>query len=120
MTPDVLHALIPMVATVATLGMPVLIVFVVAHFRFKNKELQADIEARKHLSERDRAYLEARIDRIEQVLLGQGRAQPSQFAAQEPLQGVPNPIGPRSQLANPGLFEPPPAQGEALPATGKR
>lgn len=101
MDPDLVKTLIPIVAIVSVFGFPVLVTWVVQHYRFKHKELQADLEARKALGERDRAYLEARIDRLEQALLRvAGLAPPADKQAQG------------GALPDPGLFEPPPAAGD--------
>ncbi len=74
MNPELVEQLIPIVAIVMTLGLPVGIVFVVKHFGFKHRELEAELEARKMISERDRAELERRIERLETVVMG-ARAQ---------------------------------------------
>lgn len=70
MDADALSQLIPMVAILATFGMPVGITFVVKHFKYKHRELEAELEARKMLSDRDRAELEKRIERLESVVMG--------------------------------------------------
>ena len=125
LAPAVLKEIIPMVAIAITFGFPVLIVFVIQHFKFKNRELQAELESRRLLGERDRAYLESRIERLEQVVMSQaGRgygAPPLAMSQQAPV--PPNPVGPLQgpMLANPGLFEPPPVpEGPQTAPGGKR
>ncbi len=93
MDADALSQLIPIVAILATFGMPVGIVFVVKHFKFKHLELEAELEARKLLSERDRTELEKRIERLESVVMG-ARAV-----------AVPAPLMPASSSS--ALYEPP-------------
>ncbi len=73
MDPKIIAEIVPAIAIVFTFGMPVAIVFVVNHFKYKNRELEAELEARRLLSERDKAELSARIERLENVLLGGAR-----------------------------------------------
>jgi hypothetical protein len=80
--PRVVAEIVPVIALIATFGMPVAIVFVVKHFKFKSRELEAEIEVRRMLSDRDKAELAARIERLENVLLGGARA-PAQGALQQ-------------------------------------
>ena len=68
-----MDAIIPAIAMLTTFGMPVAIIFVVQHFKYKNKELEAELEARRLLSDRDKAELSARVERLENVLLGGAR-----------------------------------------------
>jgi hypothetical protein len=69
---DMLGALVPIVSTIAGIGMPIAIVFIVMHFRFRHRELAADLEARKLWSEKERALLEARVARLENALFQRG------------------------------------------------
>jgi len=78
--PKIITEIVPVFAIAFTFGMPVAIVFVVNHFKYKNRELEAELEARRLLSERDKAELSARIERLENVLLGGAR---QQVAAQQ-------------------------------------
>ena len=89
MDPRVVAEIVPVIALLATFGMPVAIVFVVNHFKYKNRELAAELEARRMLSERDKAELSARIERLENVLLG-ARAQ--QLAPLQAPAALPEPI----------------------------
>jgi hypothetical protein len=66
----ILEQIQPIIAVLAVFGMPVGIVFVVKRFKFKHRELEAELEARKMISERDRAELEKRIERLESVVMG--------------------------------------------------
>jgi hypothetical protein len=80
---EIVAELIPAVAMVMLFGMPVAIVWTVHHFRFRKRELEAELEARRMLGERDKAELSARIERLESVLLGQ---------AGQARQQVPEPV----------------------------
>ena len=82
MDPKVIAEIVPVFAIAFTFGMPVAIVFVINHFKYKNRELEAELEARRLLSERDKTELSARIERLENVLLGGARpvAQPQMGA----------------------------------------
>ncbi len=95
MDSNVIGELIPIVAILATFGCPVGIVFVLKHFAFKHRELEAELEARKMLSNRDRAELEKRIERLESVVMGARVA------------GAVAPLAPAS--ASSALYEPPPS-----------
>ncbi|HEY2030154.1 MAG TPA: hypothetical protein VGH20_13200 [Myxococcales bacterium] len=59
------EALIPIVAILATFGCPVAMIFVFKWFKLKDRELQLDSELRKDAS----AALEARVQRLESILL---------------------------------------------------
>jgi hypothetical protein len=87
-----------MVATLVVFGMPVAIVFVVKHFSFKHRELEAELEARRMLGETQAARLEARLERVEAALISQ-----SGHGMQEP-RGI-----------NPALAEAPPHEGASEP-----
>ena len=99
---------------IATFGMPVAIVYVVKYFKFRHRELEAELEARRMVSERDKVQLEARIERLESVLLA--GAQISR--AQQPQLAPPVP----QQRPLPELYQPPPLPEGAGPpgAPGKR
>jgi hypothetical protein len=86
--PKVIAELIPGIAMLAVFGMPVAIVFVRSHFKYKNRELDAELEARRMLSERDKSELLARIERLENVLLG-GARPAAQAAAPLPAVAAP-------------------------------
>lgn len=105
--------LIPVVAILTTFGMPVAIVYVVKYFKYRHRELEAELEARRMLSERDKAQLEVRIERLESVLLAGARAP-------LPQQQLAPPVA--QQQPVPELYEPPPLpEGAWLPGTpGKR
>lgn len=136
--PALFKELIPIVSIIAAVGAPVLIVFVVQHFKLRNRELQAEVESRRLLGERDKAYLESRIERLEQILMSQGgrgpwapqQLSPPDATASAPAllaagtgQIPPSPSGPvegRPTLANPGLFEPPPVPADAPAAPGRK
>lgn len=62
---QLIEALIPITAIVCTFGCPVALVFVFKWFNLRNRELQADAEARREMS----GALEARMQRLESVLL---------------------------------------------------
>jgi hypothetical protein len=59
------HAIIPIVALLVTFGMPVAIVYVIKHFRFKERELslEAGLDAEEKYQK-----LEAKLDRVEKML----------------------------------------------------
>lgn len=65
MDAHVLQMLIPIVAILSTFGFPVAIIFVFKWFKLKDRELQLDSELRKDAS----AALEARVQRLESILL---------------------------------------------------
>jgi hypothetical protein len=65
---SLIGALIPVIATLAALGMPVAIVFIVKHFTLRHRELDAEIEARRFWNESERAQFQARIERLESAL----------------------------------------------------
>ena len=90
MDPKVIAEIVPVIALIATFGMPVAIVFVVNHFKYKNRELEAELEARRLLSERDKTELLARIERLENVLLGGAR--PAAQVAQQGPAALPAPL----------------------------
>jgi hypothetical protein len=91
---------IPMVAIVMTIGLPIGIVFITKYFAFRHRELDAELEARKMLSNRDRVELEKRIERLESVVMG-ARVQAAELYApppslpNEPIAGA---VKPREQL----------------------
>ncbi len=70
MDPNIIGNFIPIIAILAVFGCPVGCLFVLKHFSFKHRELEAELEARKLLSARDRAELEKRIERLESVVMG--------------------------------------------------
>jgi hypothetical protein len=96
MDSELIHQFVPIVAIIMTFGLPVGIVFVTKYFAFKHRELEAELEARKMLSERDRVELEKRIERLESVVMGVRVQQ----------QGIPSLLPPHSTSA---LHEPPPS-----------
>jgi hypothetical protein len=74
MGPDaaVLESLVPLVAIAASLGMPVAIVFIHKYFKLRNRELEAEIEARRAWTVKERSLFEARVDRLEAALFERG------------------------------------------------
>jgi hypothetical protein len=86
--PTVIRGLEGPLAIVCTFGMPALIVFLVQHFKYRNRELEAELEARRMLNDRDKAELSARIERLENVILGGARV-PAQVA---PPAALPSPL----------------------------
>lgn len=70
--PAVLEAMIPLVGILASLGLPVALLYTYKHFKLRNRELDAEIEARRYWSESERARFEARVDRLESALLQRG------------------------------------------------
>jgi hypothetical protein len=68
MTSDMIGALIPIVAVLATFGFPVAIVFVLKYFKLKERELAIDVEARQKAQQQQFA-IEERVRRLEDVLL---------------------------------------------------
>ena len=94
MDQSVIQSLMPAVAMVATFGMPVAIVFIVKHFKYRDRELEAELEARRMLSERDKAQLEARIERLENALFAR-------------LPAATAPVAPQVE-GRESLYEPPP------------
>jgi hypothetical protein len=91
-------AMTPVIATLVTLGMPVALVFIVKHFAFRHRELDAEIEARKFWNESERAQFQARIERLESALFQ--RASPS--------------------LSDRSLLESPAAEGTPRQIAGRR
>jgi hypothetical protein len=75
----ILEQLIPIVGMLVVFGMPVAIVFVAKHFSFKRRELEAELEVRKMLSDAQAARLEVRLERVEAALIAR-----SGQAMQEP------------------------------------
>ena len=65
MNAEVLQMMIPIVAILATFGCPVALVFVFKWFKLRDRELQLDAELRKDAN----AALEARVQRLESILL---------------------------------------------------
>ncbi|MBS2021649.1 MAG: hypothetical protein JST92_04520 [Deltaproteobacteria bacterium] len=113
MDPKVVGELIPIVGMISVFSVPVLIVYFTQYFKFKNRELDAELASRKMLSERDREYLEARIERIEQVLMRAPASAPLPVQVANP--GMQSP----AMLQNPGLFEPPPVPEHVEPGMGQ-
>jgi hypothetical protein len=68
MTSDMIGALIPIVAVLATFGFPVAIVFVLKYFKLKERELAIDVEARQKAQQQQFA-IEERVRRLEDVLV---------------------------------------------------
>ena len=68
MTSDLIGALIPIVAVLATFGFPVAIVFVIKYFKLKERELALDVEARQK-SQQQQFAIEERVRRLEDVLV---------------------------------------------------
>ena len=65
MTAGMVEAIVPVVALIATFGFPVAMVFVWKWFKFKDKELQADLEIRRTAG----IALESRVQRLESIIL---------------------------------------------------
>ena len=65
MNTAMLELLIPIIAILATFGFPVALVFVWKWFKLKDKELQLDAEMRRTSGQ----ALEARVQRLESVIL---------------------------------------------------
>jgi len=107
MTPALLEPLVTMVAILSCLGLPLGIVFTVKHFTFKHRELEAELEARKLLSTRDRAELEKRIERLESVVMNAAASRPPALEANARFAQVAGPATPGAPL-NPDLFSAPP------------
>jgi hypothetical protein len=74
MGPDaaVLESLVPLVGIAASLGMPVAIFFIHKYFKLRNRELDAEIEARRAWTEKERSLFEARVDSLEAALFERG------------------------------------------------
>lgn len=70
----IIESFVPVVAMLATFGMPVAIVFIVKHFKIRNRELDAEIEARRFWNEKERAQFQARVERLENALFQRGSA----------------------------------------------
>jgi hypothetical protein len=68
MNSQMLEALIPIVAVLATFGFPVAIVFVLKYFKLKERELAIDVEARQKTQQQQFA-IEERVRRLEEVLI---------------------------------------------------
>jgi hypothetical protein len=68
MNADIIGALIPIVAVLATFGFPVAIVFVLKYFKLKERELNLEVEGRQKSQEQQFA-IEERVRRLEEVLL---------------------------------------------------
>ncbi len=111
-----LEHVVSMVAIVMTMGMPIGITFVVKHFKYKHREFDAELEARKLLSERDRVELEKRIERLETIVMSGARP-----PAAEPGARFTNVAGPALGAArsDADLFSSPPDRPgtETAPAT---
>ena len=105
MDPDIVGQLIPLVAIVSTFGMPVGIVFLVKHFKYKQLELDAELQARKLISERDRAELEKRIERLESVIMGANSRPPLESNAR--FTNVAGPVAVQAAPERAGLYEAP-------------
>ena len=65
MTQAMLESLIPIIAILATFGSPVAVLFVWKWFKFKDKELLADLEIRRSAG----IALESRVQRLESIIL---------------------------------------------------
>ncbi len=89
MGPDaaVLESLVPLVGILASLGMPVAIVFIYKYFKLRNRELDAEVEARRAWTEKERSLFEARVDRLEAALFLRG-APATRSLLQEPLESA--------------------------------
>jgi hypothetical protein len=105
MDPAFINNLIPIIAILATFGTPVAIVFAIKHFKYKHRELEAELEERKLISSNDRLELEKRIERLESVIMG-ARAP----AVSAPPQAL-------SPARDPALYEAPPSETATAPAT---
>jgi hypothetical protein len=96
--PKIIQALIPIISVLATFGMPVAIVFIVKHFKLRNRELEAEIEARKFWNESERAQFQSRIERLESALFQRAIA----------------------PMPDRGLLEGPPGEEASRQMTGRR
>ena len=65
MTNDMLQALIPIIAILATFGFPVALIFVWKWFKLKDRELQMDSELRRTAGN----ALESRVQRLESIIM---------------------------------------------------
>jgi hypothetical protein len=97
--PATLAILLSKLVPIASVLMPVGIVFIVMHFRMRQKELDAELETRRLFSKQDRVELEARIARLEAVLLAASRVAP---------------------VASPELYEAPPLADQPVGAPAGR
>lgn len=70
--PAVLEQMIPLVGILASLGLPVALLYIYKYFKLRNRELDAEIESRRFWSETERARFEARVDRLETALFQRG------------------------------------------------
>ena len=68
MNSQMVEALIPIVAVLATFGFPVAIVFLLKYFKLKERELAIDVEARQK-SQQQQFAIEERVRRLEEVLI---------------------------------------------------
>lgn len=76
-----LELLIPIIAILATFAFPVALVFTFKWFKLKEKELQIDAELRKTAGQ----ALEARVQRLESVLLALDADLRTRIAAAPPV-----------------------------------
>jgi hypothetical protein len=80
MNESMLQMLIPIVAIIVTFGFPVALVFTFKWFKLKEKELQLDAEMRRTSGQ----ALEARVQRLESVILALDSDLRSKLGAQLP------------------------------------
>ena len=106
MSSQLVEALIPIVSILAVFGMPVAIVFVAKFFKLKEKEIALEGEAQRW-AEKQSAQLEARVQRLESVLMSLDQDLRTRLS--RPL---------LQQPARPELMEGPPALPLADEATG--
>ena len=92
--PHLAEQFVPIIALIVTFGAPVSIVFLLKYFKYRHRELEAELEARRMLSERDKAQLEARIERLENALFAR-------------LPAATAPVAPQVE-GRESLYEPPP------------
>jgi hypothetical protein len=80
MNEAMLQLLIPIIAILVTFGFPVALVFTLKWFKLKDKELQLDAEMRRTSGQ----ALEARVQRLESVILALDADLRAKLGAQSP------------------------------------
>ena len=85
-----IQSFIPIVAVLAVFGFPVAILFVLKYFKLKERELALEAESRER-TQRQQLAIEARVERLEGLLLSLDHDVRARLGIEQPSAVVPGP-----------------------------
>ena len=114
MSSDLIQSFIPIVAVLAVFGFPVAIVFVLKHFKLKERELAMELESRQKSQQQQHA-IEGRVQRLEEVLLSLDHDVRARLGIEQPSVASPTRAELMEGPAGPGVGQ----AGASDPTRGK-